>query len=442
MTRLPNVGGDVGNWGTLLNEYLSVSHNLDGTLKNQVVNVKDFGAKGDYGTKNTDDTAAIQKAFDTITSGILFFPKGFYKITNTITLTNKKGITIQGEGKYATRIQWSATNNPNVPVIKVVNGRDIGFLDMGISGLAIGINPQGVVVNNSLPSALIEMQADESKIQSGVSRPSMCRFENLFLNEKGGANAADKGIAFTAATADSDKNNDVAFFKRVQIAQTITAGVSFEHSQSKAHAFLNCNFGDGKYGITTALGPTGHGGSFRWLMGNMGNHNIADFHLGGLNDPININGMYSEDSARLLTTEGISSTGWPVVIENIRFAANGLHADGNAIVYSARGPLVVKNSSFGGSRPSRIKLKATGPMIASITENFFNAKILIPVDPVVTEGAGPFHVAKMNNLYYSSKIIKDQYGRDKEVGEVIVKPEETYTGLLERIKNLEAKVGV
>lgn len=34
MARLPTVGGDDGNWGTILNEYLEVDHNADGTHKN------------------------------------------------------------------------------------------------------------------------------------------------------------------------------------------------------------------------------------------------------------------------------------------------------------------------------------------------------------------------------------------------------------------------
>lgn len=33
MARLPTVGGDYGNWGTVLNEYLETAHNADGTLK-------------------------------------------------------------------------------------------------------------------------------------------------------------------------------------------------------------------------------------------------------------------------------------------------------------------------------------------------------------------------------------------------------------------------
>lgn len=37
MPRLPQIGGDDGNWGTILNDYLSQVHNTDGTLKDNVV---------------------------------------------------------------------------------------------------------------------------------------------------------------------------------------------------------------------------------------------------------------------------------------------------------------------------------------------------------------------------------------------------------------------
>ena len=33
MARLPQPGGDAGNWGDILNEYLEVSHAADGTIK-------------------------------------------------------------------------------------------------------------------------------------------------------------------------------------------------------------------------------------------------------------------------------------------------------------------------------------------------------------------------------------------------------------------------
>ena len=34
MPRLPQVGGDDGNWGQVLNDFLTVEHNADGSLKN------------------------------------------------------------------------------------------------------------------------------------------------------------------------------------------------------------------------------------------------------------------------------------------------------------------------------------------------------------------------------------------------------------------------
>ncbi|NTW62217.1 hypothetical protein HGB25_02300 [Candidatus Saccharibacteria bacterium] len=37
MARLPNPGGDAGTWGGILNDYLSVEHNADGTLKKSAV---------------------------------------------------------------------------------------------------------------------------------------------------------------------------------------------------------------------------------------------------------------------------------------------------------------------------------------------------------------------------------------------------------------------
>ena len=38
MARLPQVGGDSGNWGTILNEYLAQAHDSDGKLKSGAVN--------------------------------------------------------------------------------------------------------------------------------------------------------------------------------------------------------------------------------------------------------------------------------------------------------------------------------------------------------------------------------------------------------------------
>ncbi len=37
MARLPIIDGDDGDWGVILNQYLEVSHNADGTLNTSAV---------------------------------------------------------------------------------------------------------------------------------------------------------------------------------------------------------------------------------------------------------------------------------------------------------------------------------------------------------------------------------------------------------------------
>jgi hypothetical protein len=66
-----------------------------------VVNVKDYGAVGDG---VTDDTVAIQAAFDSIDYGTIYFPApaGSYKISNTITF--KQGHRIQGASRSGVTI--------------------------------------------------------------------------------------------------------------------------------------------------------------------------------------------------------------------------------------------------------------------------------------------------------------------------------------------------
>lgn len=62
MARLPQPGGDAGNWGTLLNEFLAVEHNGDGTLKSSgtLAGKQDTSAKGAVnGYASLDSSAKI-----------------------------------------------------------------------------------------------------------------------------------------------------------------------------------------------------------------------------------------------------------------------------------------------------------------------------------------------------------------------------------------------
>lgn len=101
MANLPTPGGDDGTWGDILNEFLQVSHDSGGRLKNLWFNVKDYGATGDG---STDDTTAIQDAIDAAEAVVatqggatVFFPHGSYLVSSTLTVRTSN-VNIQGSG--------------------------------------------------------------------------------------------------------------------------------------------------------------------------------------------------------------------------------------------------------------------------------------------------------------------------------------------------------
>jgi hypothetical protein len=97
-----------------LNRLALAEHGINGSHRWIDVTHPDFGAKGDG---VTDDTLAIQSAFDSVaaTGGVrtIYFPSGVYLITGVINI-NKNNITVRGEGESSKIMVKSATGDLQV----------------------------------------------------------------------------------------------------------------------------------------------------------------------------------------------------------------------------------------------------------------------------------------------------------------------------------------
>ncbi|HEU5187629.1 MAG TPA: glycosyl hydrolase family 28-related protein [Candidatus Saccharimonadales bacterium] len=163
MARLPVPGGDVDAWAAILNEFLRVTHNEDGTQKTDsiasaplqsrsigirhlrttnptgspinnlvlsnngnelvwksagdvslppshslTINVADYGAKGDG---ITDDTDAVQRAINAATGGgLIEFPRGVFMVRKL--KINNKGTSLVGAARFGTRLVRHSGTDP------------------------------------------------------------------------------------------------------------------------------------------------------------------------------------------------------------------------------------------------------------------------------------------------------------------------------------------
>ena len=64
MARLPQPGGDEGNWGVVLNDYLSSSHNNDGTIKNGSVGAAQLAANSVTSTALAPNAVTVSEIQD------------------------------------------------------------------------------------------------------------------------------------------------------------------------------------------------------------------------------------------------------------------------------------------------------------------------------------------------------------------------------------------
>ena len=100
MSRLPTPGSDSGIWGDVLNDYLSVSLNTDGTVKSSAISTK------------ADDSAVVHNTGNETIAGVKTFST---KVSTTAlqvsggSIANGKVLTSDGSGNAT----WQATQAVN-----------------------------------------------------------------------------------------------------------------------------------------------------------------------------------------------------------------------------------------------------------------------------------------------------------------------------------------
>lgn len=278
----------------------------------------------------TDDTSAIQKTYDRMTSvdqGTIAWPTNkSCKVTNTITLTNAQSIQI-----YGGHVLWGGAKNN--PVFSYGNDRNVetrGFYIVPLPGSAIGT----------------AFQIEENKHAGyGISSGNIFTGNVIEGVSKGGLN-----IGFELVTGSAgDANNDEMRFYGNEVRNYTTAGWQIDHTQSKDHNFYgNQCYGNG---VGAACVDEVAGSRIYWSGGFVGGDTDADFILNNnASEPQTIEGVTSEGSNRFVRYgSGPFGTPSPLSLIDDDFATDRLNADKHIVLYYAPGPLNVLGGNYGRS---------------------------------------------------------------------------------------------
>lgn len=151
--RLPIPGSDNGTWGDILNAYLNVSHNSDGTIQQTAITTAGGYVKPSGGIPSTDLATTVQSSLTLASSALQNETVGFFwagaavASTGTFRMYNDSGVT-----RVITKIRVTAATAPagSALVIDVNKGGTSLFSSTANQpSLAAGANTVTVVPNTT-----------------------------------------------------------------------------------------------------------------------------------------------------------------------------------------------------------------------------------------------------------------------------------------------------
>ena len=151
MASLPQVGGDAGNWGNKLNEFLLTGHNSDGTHKD-VINVRDFGAiNAAVAAIGSTQTTLLVSNAQTLTANLT--------IPSTLSLIISKGGSIVKASTYTLTINGTF----EAGLYQVFSGFSTGDITFAVGSVKEGY-PEwwGAVADNGAVGQAEELAAIEN----------------------------------------------------------------------------------------------------------------------------------------------------------------------------------------------------------------------------------------------------------------------------------------
>lgn len=176
MARLPQPGADSGNWGTILNDYLSQAHTTDGTLKSGVIST---ALIQDGAVTESKLDAATQAKLNSAGPGVT----SVNSLTGAVTVTTDTISDTGNTHKYATAAQL--TKIDSVQTGATANATDANLRDRTthsgvqaistVTGLQTALDSKAAATHTHAVADVANLQtaldakADSSTVTSGLA---------------------------------------------------------------------------------------------------------------------------------------------------------------------------------------------------------------------------------------------------------------------------------